>query len=279
MMDLSGAVLAHASRGVRLQLLLRAALIVFLLLTIILLPPTQGVAAFYGIVVAYAVGALLFARWAWRGDATVVEWGWLGLLADLVVLATLTLVAGVDAQNSWTSDVLGIGFFLCRCWPPRSCGRGSARRWSCRPSPSNLIACLFTQAANVEPSESIVLRTFMLASVGAACVGLSRIQRSRVSAIGGLLQDRGGCSTTSCAWRSGSDGTCPSGCTTGRCSTCWRPASTWRTCPPAPPAAVDRVDQALAESTRMLRSTVSELHPAVRSTPAWPGRLVTSPRR
>jgi two-component system NarL family sensor kinase len=35
--------------------------------------------------------------------------------------------------------------------------------------------------------DSIVLRTFMLASVGAACIGLSWIQRSRVDAISGLL--------------------------------------------------------------------------------------------
>jgi len=112
MMDLTGAVLEHANRGVRLQLLLRAALVVFLLLTIVLIPPQHGVAAYYGIVTAYAVGALAFARWAWRGGAAVARWGWLGLFADLAVLGTLTLFAGVDAHQSWTSNVLVMGFFL-----------------------------------------------------------------------------------------------------------------------------------------------------------------------
>ena len=112
MLDLRGTVLEHANRGVRLQLLLRAALVVFLLLTIILIPPVQGTAAYYGIVTAYALGAAAFARWAWRGGDAVARWGWLGLFADLVVLASLTLVAGVDAQLSWTSNVLVIGFFL-----------------------------------------------------------------------------------------------------------------------------------------------------------------------
>src|SRR5215510_2033092 len=69
MMDLSGAVLEHANRGVRLQLLLRGALVVFLLLTLILVPPEHWVAAYYGTVAAYAVGAVTFARWAWRGGA------------------------------------------------------------------------------------------------------------------------------------------------------------------------------------------------------------------
>src|SRR5262245_50466113 len=112
MMDLSGAVLEHANRGVRLQLLLRGALVVFLLLTIVLIPPDYGVAAYYGIVAIYAVGALAFAVWAWPGGAAVARWGWASLFVDLAVLTTLTLIAGVDAHESWTSNVLVLGFFL-----------------------------------------------------------------------------------------------------------------------------------------------------------------------
>ena len=120
-MDLSGAVLEHANRGVRLQLLLRAALVVFLLLTIILIPPVQGVAAYYGIVGAYAVGAAAFARWAWRGGFAVARWGWLGLFADLVVLAAVTLVAGVDAQRE-----LDLQRPRRRLLPPARAGRHAA---------------------------------------------------------------------------------------------------------------------------------------------------------
>ena len=132
MMDLGGAVLQHANRGVRLQLLLRGALVVFLLLTIVLLPPVQDVAAYYGIVTAYAVGAIAFARWAWRGGAAVARSGWLGLFADLVVLAGLTLVAGVEAQQSWTSYVLVVGFFVLPVLAATQLRVGSAPPWSSR---------------------------------------------------------------------------------------------------------------------------------------------------
>src|SRR6476661_8579866 len=105
MMDLSGAAIEYANRGVRLQLLLRGALVIFLLLTIVLLPPQHGVAAYYVILAAYAIGALAFARWAWPGGAAVARRGWLCLFADLAVLGTLTLVAGFEAEQNWTSNV------------------------------------------------------------------------------------------------------------------------------------------------------------------------------
>jgi two-component system NarL family sensor kinase len=104
----------------------------------------------------------------------------------------------------------------------------------------------------------------MLASLGAAAVGLSRIQRSRVFTIGGLLEDRtgllddlvhleeresrelserlhDGALQYVLAARLDLDDVRGSG----------------------NEEAVDRIERALAESTRMLRSTVSELNPAV----------------
>jgi two-component system NarL family sensor kinase len=264
MIDLSGAVLEHANRGVRLQLLLRAALVVFLLLTIILIPPVRGVGAYYGIVAAYALGAFALARWAWRGGAAVARWGWLGLFADLVVLAGLTLIAGVDAHDSWTSDVLVIGFFLLPVLAATQLRPGICAAVVVPTVVVYFVASLATQDANDEPWESIVLRAFMLASVGAASIGLSRIQRSRLSAIGGLLGDRmrllddlvhledrerrelserlhDGALQYVLAARLDLDDLRQG----------------------AGNEAVERIDHALAESSRMLRSTLSELHPAV----------------
>jgi two-component system NarL family sensor kinase len=264
MMDVSAAVLQYANRGLRLQLLLRGALVVFLLLTIVLIPPEHGVAAYYTIVVAYAIAAVAFARWAWPGGAAVARWGWLGLFGDLVVLAIVTLIAGTDAHQSWTSNVLVMGFFLVPVLAATQ-----LRPWVCASvvAPTvlvYLVASLATKAANDEPWDSIALRTFMLASVGAAAVGLSRIQRMRVEAISGLLADRNrllddllnleerqrrelserlhdGALQYVLAARLDLDDV--------------REES--------PGEAVDRIDHALVESSRMLRSTVSELHPAV----------------
>ena len=39
------------------------------------------------------------------------------------------------------------------------------------------------QASDAEPWASVILRTLVLAGVGVAAIGLSRIQRSRVAAI------------------------------------------------------------------------------------------------
>ena len=264
MIELSGAVLEHANRSLRLQLLLRGALVVFLLLTVILIPPVQGATAYYVTVAAYATCAATFAGWAWKGGPSVSRWGWLGLFVDLAVLATLTLIAGIEAQQSWTSDVLVIGFFLLPVLAATQLRPGICAAVVIPTTVMYLIASLATQAANEEPWESIVLRTFMLASVGAAAVGLSRIQRSRVRTIGGLLQDRttllddlvhleererrdlserlhDGALQYVLAARLDLDDVRDGG----------------------GDDAVDRIERALTESTRMLRSTVSELHPAV----------------
>ena len=264
MMELSGAVLEHANRGVRLQLLLRAALVFFLVLTLILIRPVQGSGAFFAIVAVYAVCAAGFTRWAWGGGPSVARWGWLGLFADLVVLATVTLVAGFEASESWTSDVLVIGFFLLPVLAATQLRPAICAAVVVPTTAVYALASLATQEANEEPWQSIVLRTFMLACVGAAAVGLSRIQRSRVRTIGGLLQDRtsllddlvhleererrdlserlhDGALQYVLAARLDLDDVREGG----------------------GDDAVARIERALTESSRMLRSTVSELHPAV----------------
>jgi two-component system NarL family sensor kinase len=264
MMELSGAVLEHANRGVRLQLLLRTALVVFLALTIVLIPPVQASGTLVIIVAVYAACAAVFMRWAWGGGPSVARWGWLGLFADLAVLTVLTLVSGVAAHESWTSDVLVTGFFLLPVLAATQLRPGICAAVVVPTTAVYAIASVATQAANEEPWQSIVLRTFMLASLGAAAVGLSRIQRSRVFTIGGLLEDRtgllddlvhleeresrelserlhDGALQYVLAARLDLDDVRGSG----------------------NEEAVDRIERALAESTRMLRSTVSELNPAV----------------
>ena len=264
MLDLRGTVLEHANRGVRLQLLLRAGLVVFLLLTIILIPPVQGTAAYYGIVTAYALAAAAFARWAWRGGDAVARWGWLGLFADLVVLASLTLVAGVDAQLSWTSNVLVIGFFLLPVLAATQLRPGVCAAVVVPTVVVYLVASLVTQAANDEPWESIILRTFMLASVGVACVGLSRIQRSRLAAIGGLVEDRTRLLDELVHLEDRERRDLSERLHDGALQYVLAARLDLEDLHgPSADEAAARIDHALAESSRILRSTVSELHPAV----------------
>jgi two-component system, NarL family, sensor kinase len=264
MMDLSGAVLQHANRGVRLQLLLRAALVGFLLLTIGLLPPVETVAAYYAVVILYAVGALALARWAWRGGPGVARWGWLGLFADLAVLAGLVLAAGVDADESWTSYVLLFGFFLLPVLAATQ-----LRMWVCAAvvAPTVVVylaASVATQEANDEPWQSIVLRTLMLATVGVACIGLSRIQRSRLAAIGALLEDRTRLLDELVHLEERERRELAERLHDGALQYVLAARLDLEDVPRQDAdEAVGRIEHALGEASRMLRSTVSELHPAV----------------
>ena len=262
--SVGGAVLEHANRGVRMQLLLRVALAAFMALTIALVPPVQSTTLCALIVGAYAVGAVAFALWAWRGGAVVARWAWLGLFVDLAVLATVTLVAGVDANESWTSDVLVNGFFVIPVLAATQLRPIVCAAVVIPTIVVYLVSSVATQSANEEPSVSIVLRTLVLAGLGAGCVRLSAIQRSRVAAIARLLEDRTallddlvqvedhqrrelserlhdgalqyvlGARLDLDDVRDGAD-----------------------------PDAVARIERALTESSQLLRSTVSELHPAV----------------
>jgi two-component system NarL family sensor kinase len=52
------------------------------------------------------------------------------------------------------------------------------------------VEAVVTQEANDEPWASVILRILVIAGVGAAAVGLSRIQRTRLLAIERLVTDR-----------------------------------------------------------------------------------------
>src|SRR5829696_4187441 len=192
MIDLSAAVLEHANRGVRLQIVVRAVLVLFVALTVLLVPPEQGATACYVLVAVYAVAAVAVAAWAWRGGSMVARWAWTALFVDLLVVAALTLLSGISASASWTSDVLIHGCFVI---PVLAATQLRAMVCAAVVIPTVIfyvISSVATQEANQEPWQSIVLRTLVLVGIGVGCVGLSRIQRSRVGAIGGLLRDRDG---------------------------------------------------------------------------------------
>jgi two-component system NarL family sensor kinase len=127
-----------------------------------------------------------------------------------------------------------------------------------------LVAAIATRESNAEPWASVLLRTVIAAGVAAGCVGLSRIQRSRVRTIGALVATRtqllteltgieqrerrelsehlhDGALQYVLAARHDLDDARETG----------------------DPEAFARLEQALGESSRLLRSTVAELHPAV----------------
>jgi two-component system, NarL family, sensor kinase len=264
MLELSSAVLEHANRGVRLQLLLRGALVAFLALTLALVPPTEARAAYWVIVVAYGVGAAAFGRCAWSGGPAVARWAWLALFGDLAVLATVTLLAGIEADDNWASDVLVVGFFLLPVLAATQLRPGICAAVVVPTVVVYLVASWATQAANDEPDSSIAMRTLMLASVGAAAIGLSRIQRSRVRAIGQLLTDRTRLLDDLVHVEQRERQVLSERLHDGALQYVLAARHDLEDVRDGDhPGAVARVEHALAESSRMLRSAVSELHPAV----------------
>jgi two-component system, NarL family, sensor kinase len=262
--DVAAVALEHARRGLALQSLLRMVLLAFLVLTVSAVPPEQGFLACALVVAGYGLWVLGVAVWVRSGVPSAVRMGWLAQFVDLAVLAALTLVTGIATPQDWTSDVLDAGFLLI---PVLAATQLQPRICAAVVVPTVLVylaAGIATQQSNDEPWASLLLRTLLLAGVGIGCVGLSRIQRSRVRTIGALVQDRtnllteltdierrerrslsehlhDGALQYVLAARQDLDDARETG----------------------DPATFTRVEQALAESSQLLRSTVAELHPAV----------------
>jgi two-component system, NarL family, sensor kinase len=264
----------HARRGVALQVALRWVLVGFVALTVVTVPPPRFVGICAAIAGGYALWALAVALWTRHGHPSAVRLAWLALLVDLVVLGVLTLLTGVAAPESWTSDVFTTGFLLIPVLAATQ-----LRLWVCAAVvvPTAVVyflAAVATREANAEPWSSLLLRSLVMVGVALGCAGLSRIQRSRVRTIGRLVQARSallaeltgleererqalsehlhdGALQYVLAARFDLDDARETG----------------------DPAAFDRLEQALAESSRLLRSTVAELHPAVLARAGLPSAL------
>lgn len=270
--EVFGVAVEHARRGVALQVAVRWVLVAFVGVTVLVVPPPHYRTACLVVAACYAVWAGAVAAWTRR--ATSVRVAWLALLVDVVVLGVLTLLTGVASPQSWTSDVLTTGFLLIPVLAATQ-----LRPWVCAAVvvPTALVyllAGIATQAANEEPWTSLLLRTLVIVGVAAGCIGLSRIQRSRVRTIGRLVGVRGallgeltgleqrerralaehlhdGALQYVLAARLDLDDARETGDV----------------------AAFDRLEEALAESSRLLRSTVADLHPAVLEKAGLPAAL------
>jgi len=199
---------------------------------------------------------------------------WLALLVDVVVLGVLTLLTGVATPQSWTSDVFTTGFLLIPVLAATQ-----LRVWVCTAVvvPTAVVyflAAVATREANVEPWTSLLLRTLVIVGVALGCVGLSRIQRSRVRTIGRLAQARSGLLAELTGLeereRRALSEHLHDGALQYVLAARFDLDDARET---GDPAAFDRLEQALAESTRLLRSTVAELHPAVLARAGLPSAL------
>jgi two-component system NarL family sensor kinase len=257
-------VVAHAERGIALQQALRAVLVLFVVATVIWLPPAVAAGVCAVIAAGYVLAAAGLTWWLHGRGGAAIRWGWLGLYVDLAVLSAVSLVAGLSARQSWTSYVLLGGFFLLPVLA------ATQLRWRVCvgvvvPTVAvYLLEGVLTREGDEEPWASVILRTLALVGVGVAAIGLSRIQRSRVAAIAELVADRNQLLTelmtvTDTERRRMAEDLHDNALQYVLAAR-FDAEDARET---AEPAAFDRLDQALTQSAQLLRTTVSELHPAV----------------
>lgn len=257
-----------AERGLTLQLALRAVLVAFVVATLVFLPPDVGVAASWWVAGAYLIAALALTVWLRAGTRAALNWGWLGLYVDLAALLTLTLIAQQSAGTAWTSYVLQSGFFLIPILAATQLRWGVCASVVVPTVGLYALEAVLTQAANEnEPWPSMILRVVVLAGVGLAAVWLSRIQRSRVGSIRRLVDDRTRLLTELMTSTDTEHRAMAENLHDGALQYVLAARMDLEDARDGNPghadAAFDRLDDALTRTAALLRSTVSELHPAV----------------
>jgi two-component system, NarL family, sensor kinase len=264
----------HARRGVALQVAVRWVLVGFVALTVATVPPPRFLGICAAIVGGYALWALAVALWTRQEQPLAVRLAWLALLVDVVVLGVLTLLTGVATPQSWTSDVFTTGFLLI---PVLAATQLRARVCASVVASTAVVyflAAVATREANEEPWSSLLLRSLVVVGVALGCVGLSRIQRSRVHTIGQLVQARSALLAELTGLeereRQALSEHLHDGALQYVLAARFDLEDARET---GDPAAFDRLEQALTESSRLLRLTVAELHPAVLARAGLPSAL------
>lgn len=257
-------VTASAQRGLNLQLALRGVLVTFVVATLAFLPPDLGAVASWWVAGGYVLAAIGLTMWLRTGTRAALNWGWLGLYLDLAVLLTLNLIAQQSAGTAWTSYVLQSGFFLIPILAATQLRWGVCASVVVPTVGLYALEAILTQAANEnEPWPSIILRVVVLAGVGLAAVWLSRIQRSRVASIRELVNDRTRLLTELMTSTETEHRAMAENLHDGALQYVLAARMDLEDARDGDPRSFDRLDQALTRTAQLLRSTVSELHPAV----------------
>ena len=256
--------LHYAYQGIRAQLLLRALLVVFIALTIAIVPPARDSAWCYLTVAFYGVWVAIVTVWSYRGGERPVQLVWLALFVDVLALATVTVLASLSDQESWTADILLNGFFLIPMLATTQLRPGVGTVVTVPTVLVYLASSIAARHSNDEPWASVILRTGVLAALSLGCVLMSAIQRSRVLTIAGLVSDRTLLVSELADVEAQARRDLAEELHDGALQYVLAARQDLADIRPKDGAeSFDRVDYALRESTTLLRSKVTQLHPAV----------------
>jgi two-component system NarL family sensor kinase len=256
------AMTTHAVRGARLQAALRVGVIVFVWACLLLEPPINQIGWCYAVAVAYPVLWALSMPWTSR-PREGRDLAWVPLVLDIVVLGTITMLAGLSADNSWTAYVVVDGFFLLPILAATQLRAGVGVALAIPTVGVYVLSSVTTREANDEPWGALLLRVSVLVGVSLGSIALSRIQRSRVMEIVTLAIDRSGLLVELTEVEERERRQLSEALHDGALQYVLAARIDLEDVRDGDADAVDRVDHALTTSAGLLRRTVSALHPAV----------------
>jgi two-component system NarL family sensor kinase len=259
----SSALVEHAFRGARIQRILRLLLGLFFILVLILQPPDIHLAVCWLVVISYFVWTLAVGVFTRAGGVRALRFSWLALFVDVITVAALTLITDSSAERTWAPYVLINAFFVVPV-----IAAAQLNPWICAvvAAPAVLVYLLSSLAirhVDADPISEILLRTGLLATVGLGCVLLSRVQRSRVSTIARLLDERTDLLAEMVTIERREQRELAETLHDGALQYVLAARQELEAVDDGDPEAVERIDLALAETSRLLRSTMTQLHPAV----------------
>jgi two-component system, NarL family, sensor kinase len=255
--------------GAVLQLALRIVLTVFIAATLLCEPPSRGLSICVAVSATYLFVIAWWSCWAFTraGTATsartVVALLMLG--ADVAAVSVLSVLTGLNSPEEWTSDVMRIGFFLI---PLIAAGQLDPiiSGVVAIPTLSVYIAtCWITREANDEPWASILLSSTVLAGLAGGSVALSLIQRSRFEMIADLAEQRTQLLQELLAVEKHERQAISERLHDGALQCVLVARQDVEEVREGSTKAVDRLEVALIECSRLLRDVVRELHPDVLS--------------
>jgi two-component system, NarL family, sensor kinase len=253
----------HAFSGARIQRTLRLVLGLFFVAVLIFQPPDQHLALCWLVVICYALWSVAVGALIRAGGVRSLRYAWLALFVDVFTVAALTLIADSSAQQSWAPYLFINGFFLVPV-----IAAAQLNPWICAvvAIPAvlvYLVSSLIIRNVDADPISEILLRTGLLATVGFGCVLLSRVQRSRVSTIARLLDERTDLLAEMVTIEQREQRDLAETLHDGALQYVLAARQELEAVDDGDPEAVERIDLALAETSRLLRSTMTQLHPAV----------------
>jgi two-component system NarL family sensor kinase len=254
----------HAGRGFRVQAILRGILVIFVVLTVILVPPAGARLPTLLIAAAYLFWAVAVYIAVRVNDERVLRFSWIALIGDVFALGIVTLTAAVADNVSWTGDLLLNGFFLLPVL-----AAVQLRPWvavtTVLPTLAVFLFCsAIARQAESQPWSYVWLRVLALAGLSIGCVLLVRIQSSRVLAIGNTVTHRGALLTELLDTETRERAQLSEDLHDGALQYILSARQDLEDLPAdTDPAVRARLSQALSEASGMLRSQVSQLTPAI----------------